>query len=112
MRSLNVSYQRLYINTIEHIINESLPKSVINKLRQYEKHFDSKNESSDVVEKKSDLNTLVELLSKVMKHPKMPAHLYNVISNELIEVFVGINSLDNLLVNHKLQLQREEKSNQ
>ncbi len=32
-----------------------------------------------------DMEDLADLLSKVMKHPKMPARLYNVLSDELIE---------------------------
>jgi hypothetical protein len=111
IRSLDAGYRKIYVKTLEHAI-ESLPASVIDELRRYEKRFDLKNEHSNAAPEKSDLDTLAQLLSRLMHHPKMPARLYNAILNELTEIFDGIISVDNLLVNLKMQLEREEKSNQ
>jgi hypothetical protein len=109
MRSLNVSYQKVYIHSIEHIFYESLPESVNNELQQYEKRFEDKNKTPDTELEQQDLYTLAELLSKVMKHPKMPVQWYKLISDKLAEVFVDKNSPDNILTNLKVQLEKEEE---
>ncbi len=39
-----------------------------------------------------DTEDLANLLSKVMKHPKMPTKLYNVMADELVEIGVDTDS--------------------
>ncbi|HXG84816.1 MAG TPA: hypothetical protein VNI84_12405 [Pyrinomonadaceae bacterium] len=39
-----------------------------------------------------DTEDLANLLSKVMKHPKMPTKLYNVMADELVEIGVDTNT--------------------
>jgi hypothetical protein len=46
-----------------------------------------------------DTEDLADLLSRVMKHPKMPAHLYNVLSDELIENSFDTDSPEWILTN-------------
>ncbi len=48
-----------------------------------------------------DLEDLAELLSKVMKHPKMPTNLYNALTNELVEISADTDSPEWILVNLK-----------
>ncbi len=48
-----------------------------------------------------DTEDLANLLSKVMKHPKLPANLYNVLGDELIETPVDADSPEWVLANLK-----------
>lgn len=48
-----------------------------------------------------DLEDLARLLSKVMKHPKMPTNLYNILSDELSETVADTDSPEWILGNLK-----------
>jgi hypothetical protein len=53
-----------------------------------------------------DVNNLAYLLSKVMKHPEMPTHLRNVLSDELTEIADAYSSAD-ILASLKAQKAQE-----
>ena len=48
-----------------------------------------------------DIEDLANLLSQVMKHPKMPTNLYNLLSDELIETSADTDSPEWILGNLK-----------
>jgi hypothetical protein len=101
MRALDVSAQRAYLHSIEHLLGESLPESIAAELKQYEVRFDTKKPHDDSApEDSQDVNNLADLLSKVMKHPEMPSQLYNVLSNELTEV-AEVHSAEDILASLK-----------
>ena len=57
-----------------------------------------------------NVEDLANLLSKVMKHPKMPVRLRNVISDELTEVHIDTNTPENILGNLKTLLEKEKQN--
>jgi hypothetical protein len=57
-----------------------------------------------------DMEDLANLLSKVMKHPKMPTNLYNVLSDELIENPLDTDTPEWILGNLKEMKKAEGKS--
>jgi hypothetical protein len=101
MRALDISAQRAYLHSIDHLLVGSLPEAVNDELKQYEVRFDTKKpHDEDAPEDSQDVNSLADLLSKVMKHPEMPMQLYNVLSNELTEV-AEAHSTENVLASLK-----------
>lgn len=48
-----------------------------------------------------DAEDLADLLSRVMKHPKLPTNLYNVLSDELVETDVDADSSEHILASLK-----------
>jgi hypothetical protein len=56
-----------------------------------------------------DTEDLAELLSKVMKHPKMPTNLYNLLSDELIETSADTDSPEWILGNLKKWSVQDER---
>ncbi len=56
-----------------------------------------------------DVEDLANLLSKVMKHPKMPTKLYNAMTDELVEIDVDTDSTEHILAHLKTALKSENK---
>jgi hypothetical protein len=53
-----------------------------------------------------DTEDLAELLSRVMKHPKMPERLYNAMTDELVENDIDSDSPEWILGNLRKQMQK------
>ncbi len=58
-----------------------------------------------------DVEHLADLLSSVMKHPKIPSYLYNLLRNELIEVSADTDSPEWVLANLKKWSVENENAN-
>ena len=56
-----------------------------------------------------DTEDLANLLSRVMKHPKIPTKLYNVMTDEFVEVDVDTDSTEHILAHLKTALKSENK---
>ena len=57
-----------------------------------------------------NVEDLSELLSKVLKHPKMPVRLYNVMADELCETYIDTDSPENISGNLKALLEKEKQN--
>jgi hypothetical protein len=79
--SLNLSAQRAFIHSIEHLLEASLPESVNDELKQFEVRFDTKKPHEyNAPEKNQGADDLAELLSKVVNHPDLPTSLMLILS--------------------------------
>ncbi|MDQ3713443.1 MAG: hypothetical protein M3388_14645 [Acidobacteriota bacterium] len=55
------------------------------------------------------MEDLASLLSRVMKHPKIPTRLYNAMTDELVETDADTDSPEWILANLEMQLEKENK---
>jgi hypothetical protein len=82
MRALDISAQRAYLHSIEHLLGESLPESIVAELKQYEVRFDTKKPHDDL---KSENRRAAEGLSEILNNPNIPVELRNGILKGLTE---------------------------
>ncbi len=75
-------------------------------LRQFEKRFDGAPEKEQVLDL-SESSEESQQLSEILKNPLLPANLYNVISDKLIENSYGTDSPELILSNLKSKLEKE-----
>lgn len=54
------------------------------------------------------LNSLAASISDILKNPNLPTRLYNVLTDELAEIYVDTNAPENILLNLKRQLKNEK----
>jgi hypothetical protein len=95
IENLNYDYGRGVYHSIHTIL--------IHNTTAFQKFFDDKLDQ--------DVEHLADLLSSVMKHPKIPPYLYNVLSSELIEVSADTDSPDWILANLKKWSVQNENAN-
>jgi hypothetical protein len=95
IENLGVDYGRGVLDSIYAIIQFNTDA--------FQKFFDDKLDQ--------DVEDLANLLSRVMKHPKMPPYLYTVLSNELIEVSADTDSPEWILANLKKWSVENENAN-
>jgi hypothetical protein len=91
IENLNFEYGRGVIHAIHAIIQFNTDA--------FQKFYDDRLDQ--------DTEDLANLLSRVLKHPKMTTRLYNVMADELVETDVDTDSSEHILASLEFQLQRE-----
>ncbi len=93
IENLNFEYGRGVIHSIHAIIQYNTDA--------FQKFYDDRLDQ--------DTEDLADLLSRVMKHPKIPTKLYNVMTDELVETDVDTDSPEHILAHLKTALKSENK---
>jgi hypothetical protein len=95
IEKLGVDYGRGFLHAIHAIIQHNTDA--------FQKFYDDKLDQ--------DVEDLASLLSRAMKHPKMPTQLYNVLGEHFIEISCDTDSPEWILANLKKWSVQNENAN-
>ncbi len=93
IENLNKDYGRGVLHSIHAIIQFNTDA--------FQKFYDDRLDQG--------MEDLASLLSRVMKHPKIPTRLYNAMTDELVETDADTDSPEWILANLEMQLEKENK---